>query len=252
MFTEQRARWLYQNYVWLEANLPARQDGTKAKLILPTAEHFPMRRTGDHAFAEAVFHRTREFMGLTDWPCHLMPQEDNEQKAHAAMFDSGAMGYSKGPAGAAGTFFSDGQGVEITYSPALLHDPVSLISTYAHELSHYLLATVKTDPPCGWAEHEPLTDLAAVHEGFGVFLCNGAFTFSQWGNNKTQGWQSSRRGYLNEAELGFATGIFCVRSGITPETIGPHLKPNPREVFWDSLDYIAGLNNPPSNVNLKF
>jgi hypothetical protein len=111
----------------------------------------------------------------------------------------------------------------------------------AHELCHYLLATVKEEPPCGWEEHEPLTDLAAVHEGFGIFLANSAFGFSQWTNTQSQGWEFSSRGYLNEAELGFALGIFVVRRKLPPEDAGRHLKRNPAEVFWDSLDFIEEL-----------
>lgn len=37
--------------------------------------------------------------------------------------------------------------------------------------------------------------------------------------------------YLNEAELGFTLGIFCVRGNIDPELALKHLKQNPAEVF---------------------
>lgn len=239
MFTEERAHWLYRHYRWLDTTLPPRDDGTAARLILPTAEFYPMRHTRDHAFAQAVFDRTRGFMGLGEWPCRLVPQSDEEQAQRAALRRSGVFGESRST-GAAGTFCV-GDDVEITYSPALLNDPPGLVATLAHELCHYLLATVREEPPCGWAEHEPLTDLAAVHEGFGVFLCNSAFHFSQWSDAQYAGWQSGTRGYLNEAELGFSLGVFCVRGRIPPDAAGRHLKPNPAEVFWDSLSYVEEL-----------
>jgi hypothetical protein len=249
MFTEARAIWLYENYLWLEANLPKRDDGSSARLILPTPEFYPMGNTRDHAFASSVFDATRGFMDLLNWPCTLVAHSDDERNFAAAAMRSGGIIGEMPSGGAAGTFQSGDQ-VEITYSPSLLRDPANLIATFAHELCHYLLATVQTEPPCGWKEHEPLTDLAAVREGFGVFLANSAFAFNQWSDSQQAGWQWSRRGYLNEAELGFALGIFVVRSKIAPDIAGRLLKPNPAAVYWDSLDYISDLENkqPPGGA----
>jgi hypothetical protein len=239
MFTEERAHWLYQHYRWLEQQLPQRTDDYQPPLILPTPDFYPMRNTRDHAFAEAIFHATRGFMGMAEWHCRLVPQTDEEREAQASLGKGGVFGETQF-SGAAGTFRASDE-IEITYSPTLLGDPPGLVATLAHELCHYLMATIKEEPPGGWAEHEPLTDLAAVHEGFGVFLCNSAFQFSQWMDNQYSGWRWSKRGYLNEAELGFSLGIFCVRNQIDPEVAMGHLKQNPGEVFWDSLGFIEDL-----------
>lgn len=246
MFTEQRARWIYQNYLWLEQNLPKRDDGSGARLILPTPQDYPMPNTGDHAFAESVFQTTRGYMGLAQWPCRLVPQSDAHERHQQSLQAQGLMGPTKG---AAGTFSIQDE-VEITYAPSGLKDPTGLVATLAHELCHYLLAGMKTEPPCGWEQHEPLTDLCAVHEGFGVFLANSAFQFGQWGDAMQSGWQWSKKGYLTEEELGFALGIFVVRSGIEPQLSGAHLKRNPAEIFWDSLDFISELQRggPPAGA----
>lgn len=239
MFTEERALWLYQHFLWLEAHLPQRTEDYTPPLILPTPDFYPMPNTRDHAFAQAVFDATREYMGITEWRCRLVAQTDEEREAQAA-FNRGAAQYEAAYSGAEGTF-SVGEGVEITYSPSLLQDPPGLVGTLAHELCHYLMATLKEEPPCGWKEHEPLTDLAAVHEGFGVFLCNSAFQFGQWSTATHGGWRYGTRGYLKEPELAFALGIFCVRNQIDPELAMPYLKMNPGEVFWDSIGYIEDL-----------
>lgn len=244
MFTEERARWLYEHYRWLEANLPPRTHGAFPGLVTPTPDCFPFRHTADHAFALAVFQRVREHLGLLAWPCELHPHLDPDQQHRSSLMAAGVLGSLPGSKGAAGTF-SAGDTIEITYAPALLVNPPALIATLAHELCHYLLATVQTEPPGTWSELEPLTDLAAVHEGFGIFLANSAFTFGQWTDNSSQGWQASNQGYLSEAELGFALGVFAVRRQLDPEMIGRHLKANPAEVFWDSLDYVAELDQRP-------
>lgn len=239
MFTEERALWLYQHYRWLEQHLPAREGGGTAVLVTPTPEFYPIRNTADHAWATAMFEATRQVMGLSHWPCRLVPHIDAGREQHAAFAAAGVLGEML--TNDAGGTFSIQDDVEITYSPALLREPVGIVATFAHELCHYLLATVKDEPPCGWADHEPLTDLAAVHEGFGIFLANSAFTFNQWTDAQQSGWQWSKRGYLTEAELGFALGIFTVRNRIEPDAAGKFLKHNPSEVFWDSLGYIEEL-----------
>lgn len=239
MLTEERALWLYRHFRWLEEHLPSRGENA-VPLILPTARYFPMRKTGDHAFAQAVFDAVRNFMDIADWDCVLEPQSDEQHENEAAIAQRGGLFGHTQHRDAAGTFHA-GDAVTITYSPNLLRDPTGLVATLAHELCHYLLATVEEEPPCGWAEHEPLTDLAAVHEGFGIFLCNSAFHFGQWSDSQYSGWQYSRRGYLSEAELGFALGVFCVRRGIDPDLAMVHLKQNPGEVFWDSIGYIEEL-----------
>jgi hypothetical protein len=244
MFTEERAHWLYRNYRWLEDHLPARVARTKPTLVLPTSEFYPMPNTRNHAFAQGVFERTKTLMGVGDWRCRLAPQSEEEHERQASLRSAGVFGETKS-SGAVGTFFV-GEEVEITYAPTLLRDPMGLVATMAHELCHYLLATVRAEPPCGWKEHEPLTDLAAVAEGFGIFLCNSAFQFSQWTNHSHMGWQWSKHGYLNEAELGFALGVFCVRTNTPAEQVGGFLKQNPAEVFWDSIDYILELEVQPS------
>src|SRR5688572_23737825 len=59
----------------------------------------------------------------------------------------------------------------------------------------------------------PLTDLLTVFFGLGVFTANAAFSFQQWTNTATQGWQTERRGYLGEEEIGYALALFALLRG---------------------------------------
>lgn len=239
MFTEERARWLFQHYRWLEQQLPRHEGRERTPLIQPTPAFYPQRNTRDHAFAESVFDTTRGFMGMGDWACVLAPHSDDAPRPAESVRGFGATETTW--SGAAGTFSSGAGVVRITYTPSLLNEPAGLVATLAHELCHYLMAAVREEPPCGWAEHEPLTDLAAVHEGFGIFLCNTAFHFSQWTNSTHTGWRTGTRGYLNATELGFALAIFCVRNAVDPELALKYLKPNPAEVLWDAIPFVEEL-----------
>jgi hypothetical protein len=109
-----------------------------------------------------VFKRTKELLEMSDWKCILTQQIDPQSEAEEALSNLGVYGESSST-GAAGTFLA-ADSVEITYAQDLLKDPPGLVAMFAHELSHYLLATLVTEPPCGWEELEPLTDLTAVVE----------------------------------------------------------------------------------------
>jgi len=239
-FTEERALWLYEHFLWLERTLPAKGGDFTHRMILPTKEFFPDRFHQDHQSAVVVFDRVKALMGIQEWRCSLEPQVPGNREVNDRLASSGVLG-SQSSNDAAGTFSIPEDGVVITYAPHLLKNPVALVATMAHELCHYLLATVKEEPPATWSELEPLTDLCAVAEGFGVFLANSAFQFSQWSSSDQHGWGFERLGYLSEEELGFATAVFCVRNGIDAGIAARTLKPNPREVYCDALDFVVEL-----------
>ena len=46
--------------------------------------------------------------------------------------------------------------------------------------------------------------------GFGIFVANSAFSFSQHTSVESQGWQYSRSGYLSEAEHSYSLALFLV------------------------------------------
>jgi len=249
-FTEERAIWLYQHYRWLERHLPTRQSVGRGKWVVPTGEFFPDPYASDHASAELLFRRVKSLMGMDDWHCQFVQRRDADKDLQADLAHSGILGDSSSK-GAAGTFsMSHDREVVISYSASSLKDPQALIATLAHELCHYLVERVAAEPPGTWQELEPLTDLSAVLEGFGLFLCNTAFQFKQWTTFDRQGWSFSRKGYLTEAELGFSLAIFCVRNRLDAGIAARALKPNPREVFVDALDYIADLEDAESQTEI--
>ena len=248
-FTEERALWLYEHYRWLERSLPQKQNPGRTPVVFATKEFFPDKYTHDHRSAVQVFDRIRELMGILDWSCRLEREDDIERHAQADLRRSGILGESSS-SGPAGTFSVPSENeVVITYSSSQLKNPIGLVATLAHELCHYLLATVSEEPPAGWESLEPLTDLAAVVEGFGVFLCDSAFQFNQWTSSDQQGWSFQKTGYLSEVELGFALAVFCVRNESDVAGIARSLKPNARAIFCDAIDFVAGLEEERQVAN---
>jgi hypothetical protein len=131
--------------------------------------------------------------------------------------------------------------IEISYNPSQVRRPESLISTFAHELAHYLIHSVDTPTPGGEDFEEHATDLVAVFMGFGVFLANSAFTFSQYTDVDSQGWQTFAQGYLPESELTYCLAVFLHLKEIDRTTVEPYLDKNLRKVLKTAMKEMKHL-----------
>ncbi|MBY0401270.1 hypothetical protein K2X89_13310, partial [Myxococcota bacterium] len=129
----------------------------------------------------------------------------------------------------------------IAFDPRLEARPEALVATFAHELGHYLLDTVAELPPGGEEFEEPMADLAAVFLGFGVFTCNSAFDFRQDFDGKWMQWECTTHGYLPEDTLAFALGLFMRVYDVDPDSVVPHLDPNPRRYLAEALAQIDSI-----------
>ena len=185
--------------------------------------------------AEAVFARVRGYAGMAEWPCELQVQEADPNPVVAP-----TLLVKNSPSSPAGTFRATESGALITYHPDRVDDPMSLVATFAHELAHYRTVGFSEPPPGGWEVWEHATDLAAVFLGFGLFLANSRFNFSQFSDGQTMGWRWQQQGYLSEPEILHMHAIRCVLLG-TPErdTLG-HLKPALRGIYKRVQREVAG------------
>ena len=102
------------------------------------------------------------------------------------------------------------------------------MATFAHELAHYLSYRCEVPPPGGEENLEFATDLLAVHMGFGIFLVNSAFTFSQYTDHDSQGWEYQRMGYLDQYALSHCLALWCHEKQISITNALPHIKPELR------------------------
>lgn len=235
-FDEDAVRKHLRTWAWLLENFGGVDALRQSGLIFPTQEFFPIRPTGDHAFAQKTFDRVRELMGMSDWPCELKQFED----PHGGDADRKHINHGEwSTSGPAGLYIKTDQETIIAYSSGQLEKPGALVATLAHELCHYLLGTARSHPPGGWDAHELHTDTAVGYMGFGIFACNNVFDFRQWSEGTSGGWSSSRQGYLSESEHAYSLAIFCTLAGTEPNTVASHLKKNPRHYFELALQDLA-------------
>jgi hypothetical protein len=250
-FDEAMVQWHFAVWEWLLRNFGGAEHIAQRSLVLPEKTFFPDALTNDHAGVASVFEHVKKYIGVAEWPCHLEPLDEmRSDQDWSQRFAISGQWSSNTPAG---TFQWTEEGVAIRYSTRDTKDIVALVATLSHELCHYLLATVKSDPPGGWDDHEFHTDIACAFTGFGVFQCNAALTFKQWGDHRGSGWSYSRKGYLGESEHAYGLAMFCALTGTPPSHVVRYLKGNApanftlalqdlsrREMELDALRSIAG------------
>ncbi len=197
--------WHLESWSWMLRHFGGVARLKRAPIVQANREFFPPTEASGHERAKHIFACVKGLAGMNEWPCKLMAQPE------ASPLRVGETVALKPVSGGLplGTFGVEQGGVAvITYDPAKVREPAVLVATFAHELAHYRLATVRDELPGGHDMHEYLTDLMTVFLGFGLFGANGAFNFRQHGDAFSHGWQWSRAGYLRERDWAFALAVF--------------------------------------------
>jgi len=177
------------------------------KTLFPSQSDFPKSGKKGYEHAEFVFEQVNSFFNVdVGLPFKLVEQEPDINPVLnplAVVKDA--------PVSPLGTYTNAQETNEhiISYAPNNLKDLENLIATFAHEICHPILLSIPTPPPGEPEAEEFATDLAMVMFGFGIFGGNTSFKFSQFTDTATgtQGWSTSRAGYLSQNEWGFAIAL---------------------------------------------
>ena len=175
-------------------------------VVLPTDEFFPDEYAADEDDVWSLVQRVCDYMDVDPDLIELEFFDDQYGELHRI----GCLESSHD--GAIGLYKKRKGKFLVSLATSQLADPMSLVATIAHELGHVrLLGEERVD--ADFEDHEPLTDLLTVFLGLGVFTANSAFSFQQWTNTSSQGWQTERRGYLSEEMFGYALALFALMRG---------------------------------------
>jgi hypothetical protein len=127
---------------------------------------------------------------------------------------------------------------EIWIARSIIQDPLQLVTTLAHELSHHWW--LHQEEPSAADYDERMTDLTPICFGFGVLMSESALYDSSWSDGGYHYHTLQRFGYLNAQEFGFGIAMFmALRSG--DERWEKLLRPDARETaraarkHWDYL-----------------
>ncbi len=227
-----------ETYKWLLKHFGESAFYEETQLVLPNKEFFPEKYESVEDAANGTFKKVKKFAGLEEWPCKLIAQEEDINPVIAP-----TIVLQNSPVSPNGTFeFKSESEILITYNPAIVSNPTHLVSTYAHELAHYLTGTAPVEPPGGWENWEFATDIAATFMGFGIFMANSSFNFSQHSGVDFQGWKSNRSGYLSEPEHCMALALFLMLKSCPIESVTKYLKANLKKMLHKALKDISNSN----------
>jgi hypothetical protein len=227
---EMRA-WIDSRWKWLEeqfgvAFLRGRD------VILPSPDYFPEPYEGSEDDIRRMIERVCEYMSIDPETIEISFYDDSDPIADHPMF-AGAM-----RPGTAGLYHADGGKYRIWLEVGGLEDPLGLVATMAHELSHvHLLGHGRI--PDETEDHEPLTDLLTVFMGLGVFTANSVIREKHWNEGQYSGWQMSRKGYLGMREFGYAFACFARSRGEESPNWARELRPDVRAAFHDASRVLA-------------
>jgi hypothetical protein len=177
---------------------------------------------------------------------------DPEQRAERARTANASGAVAHGPA--AGRWVdlaADCPGVEpipgqsaVLVRSDVIADPLKLLATVSHELSHELLCRAELPWAAGPLE-EPLADLCALFHGFGIALVNAALDETTLDDE----WVHAS-GYLGEHAVAEALAVYrcrqhrLVRDGALVPDWHHALDPEPRARFLARLVELIG--GPPT------
>ena len=212
--------WIYDSFRWALENFDAKFFWRDTQLVKPNDSFFPDRIENEIDLVEKIFSRVKQYAGMSEWKTRLVAQRPG---ADAKVAPTVAM--ANMPQTPAGTFSMSrlSGNAKITYDPRHVKEPEKLIATFAHELSHYLATDTRRTPPGGKRNWEFATDLLSVYLGFGIFACNSAYTFRQYMNFDSQGWETERIGYLSQEGLVYSLAVFCGLKEIDRKDVVPFL-----------------------------
>jgi hypothetical protein len=197
--TEEDRIWVNEHLLWLASELG--EDYFKnITTKLPTKDYFDYRFSGNEGDAEYLLKKIMEYMNISGWEINLMYYSEQPQEFSEGIVSTPSDNLKGSWKGSVGKYVDKGFGQkEIWIEIGQLQNTESLIATIAHELSHYKLLGESHI-----SDDEYLTDLTAVAYGFGIFISNSLFTFSQWSGSSHQGWKMKRQGYLPDQLIAYA------------------------------------------------
>lgn len=197
--------WVEDAFLWLEQQYG--KDFLKNVVTIePTKEFFPLDFKGTEENAAQLTEMICDYMHIKNIKIDLHYFSDKPiELTEGIVTTQSEKGFGFQNKNKLGTYSEHGPnkysiGIELE----LLKDPINLIATLAHELSHLtLLGEGRLE-----VNDEELTDINTIALGFGIFTANSIFQFQQFQGTSTQGWQTQRRGYIPEQVAAYCLALF--------------------------------------------
>ncbi len=220
--------WTESRMLWLADRLGIERL-RHAEVILPTEEFFPGPYGGTAENVQDYFERVRRHMGVANRDIKLEICPDVQLP------------------GAAGHYHQGPQTV-IRIAESQLANPMSMIATLAHELSHEILlggGLLTSDV----SDHEMVTDLVPVYLGMGIFAANSTVQEEHGRMGQWSWWSVGKHGYLPARIFGYALALFAFMRGDRKPTWPQYLRLDASSALVDGLRYLQKTDDSMFHPN---
>ncbi len=231
--TKEDQEWINEDLNWLRTEF-GEKHFMEIQTVTPTKDFYERTFDGTEKDAEFILERTMELMNIKGVEIKLDFFSDDIVEMEDGTILTSPADINGNWESAAGTYEIKKNEVVISIETQQLKDPVSLIATISHELSHEILLGENRIEE----NDEYLTDLTAISYGFGIFIGNSRFKFSQFATNGGFGWKSSNQGYLPEQIIAYSMAWLAKERKENIE-YSKFLKKSVRKYFDQSLEYLT-------------
>jgi tetratricopeptide (TPR) repeat protein len=229
--TSEDKDWVEKNIIWfIEVFGLAKL--REQPFILPTTENFPYNNLHDTDQFQKLFEQLCGYWNLNPNEIVVKFFDDIKSKqwtswTYPKKFKEATGRYYQ-------TFTAEEKHFNIELAKSNLNNPQLLVSVMAHELAHVKLLgenfVNRNDP-----DMEPLTDLAVIYFGFGIFMANSVFT-------KELYWMG-RTGYLPNQLISYANALICYLTEHDVNSYLSVLNTNTRELFKQDFEFLTNTND---------
>lgn len=231
--TEEDRIWINEDLNWLRVEF-GEEHFQEIRTVTPTKEFYERTFDGTTKDAEFILKRTMELMRIENPEIKLDFFTDGIVESENGEILTTPADINGKWKSAAGTYEMNENETIISIETHQLKDPISLIATISHELSHQILLGENRIEE----NDEFLTDLTAIYYGFGIFIGNSRFKFSQFSTNGGFGWESSNQGYLPEQIIAYSIAWLSYERNESTE-YSKFLKPTMKKYFEQSSEYLT-------------
>ena len=231
--TKEDKIWVDEDLNWLRTEF-GEEHFMEIRTVTPTKDFYDRTFDGTEKDAEFILKRTMELMNIRDTEIKLEFFSDQpiEMADGTTLTTPADMNGSWDSA--SGTYQQTETETIISIERGQLKNTISLIGTISHELSHQILLGENRIEE----NDEFLTDFTAITYGFGIFIGNSRFNFSQFSTNGGFGWQSNGQGYLPEQIIAYSMAWLSKERNEKID-FSQHLNKSMKKYFKQSFEYLT-------------
>ena len=217
LLDETYAAWMFDVYAWALRNFDPVMFRDETLLVTPSNQHFPGRADNPDDMARLIFDRVVAYAGMQHWPFKLLPP------GSCVLEPAAEVRLDRGARGSRAVAVDNPPGhLTLSYDPDYLNNPEAMIAVFAHTLSHYLGSSASEPPPGGTENWPHVTEILAVHLGFGLMFANTALVLPRGGC--CGGPIVRRQAYVSQHDITYALAIFSALKDLPQKEVLKHLK----------------------------